>query len=136
MANENTLNAMEQTEEKQERFFRAWKRGVGFIGEQFFGPKIPDTAHTVYDLTPDKACIEAFFHLESGGSRQLLAAMVSFHDPFWAAGLIIDDEDPKSVGGLTYSLDHQEVEILCELLQNFCGWEQAPLRPDRIYGEQ
>lgn len=126
MTNDNSLNVIEQTEEKQERFFRAWKRGVAFVGDQFFGPKIPDTARTVYDLTPNRDCIEAFYHLETGGSRQLLAAMASFYDPFWAAELIGDDDDPKSLGGLIYNLDHQETAILCELIQNFCGWELPP----------
>ncbi|WP_226989237.1 hypothetical protein, partial [Desulfuromonas sp. TF] len=52
----------------------------------------------------------------------VLAAMVSFFDPTWGAELAERIECDKSICGLTYNLDHERIEILCDLLRNYQGW--------------
>ena len=122
MPKDNVLNVLEDSEEKRVRFLAAWKRGVDFIGADLFGPGSPKTARTKEQLVPQRKEIEAVFASESGGEEQFLAAMVSFYDPAWGAELAACIECDKSVCGLTYNLDHERIEILCELLRNYQGW--------------
>ena len=49
--------------------------------------------------------------------------MVSFYDPAWGADLVNRIECDRSFAGLTYNLDRERVDILCELLRNYSGWE-------------
>jgi hypothetical protein len=113
------LNVLEQTEEKEARFFAAWKQGVELVGLPLFGPKTPAKAKSINDLQPQHEFIEDELAKESCGEEQFLTAMVSFYDPAWAEEQI---ECHKSFCGLTYNLDHQQIEILCELLRNYQGW--------------
>jgi hypothetical protein len=125
MTKDNILNALEHSEEKKARFFEAWKRGVGFVGPELFGPKNLRTAREKNDLKPLRQAVDAWFGGASGGEKQLLGAMVSFYDPEWGEELASRTDDEKSLCGLTFNLDHQEMEILCELLRNYTGWEEA-----------
>lgn len=122
MSKTNVLNVMEQTETKHQRFFQAWMRGVELLDPRLFGPKTPQDARRKEDLQPLPDQIEAAFAEESGGDEQFLAAMVSFFDPVWGEELATRIECYKSVCGLTYNLDHQQVEIIAELLRNYEGW--------------
>jgi len=122
MHKDNVLNVMEQSPEKTERFLRAWKRGVAFLGPHLFGPGSPKTARDREALKPIREKVEAEFAKESGGEEQFLAAMVSFYDPAWGEDLAARIDCYKSVCGLTYNFDHERMEILCELLCNFQGW--------------
>ena len=122
MNKDNVLNVMEQSEEKEQRFFMAWKRGVGFLGSHLFGPGNIDEALNKSELQPLHEVINALFEHESGGEEQFLAAMVSFYDPTWGEELADRIICAKSVCGLTYNLDHERTEILCELLRNYQGW--------------
>jgi len=116
------LNVLDQTEEKEARFFAAWKQGVGLVGQHLFGPKTPATAKNKDDLRPQHKLIEVELAKESCGEEQFLTAMVSFYDPAWGEDLVEQIECHKSFCGLTYNLDHEQIEILCELLRNFQGW--------------
>jgi len=122
MSKDNILNVLVDSEEKRTRFLAAWKRGVEFLGEELFGPGKLETAKEKEQLTPLRDPIEAVFNKESGGEEQFLAAMVSFYDPAWGAELAERIDCDKSFCGLTYNLDHECVEILCELLRNYRGW--------------
>lgn len=122
MHKDNVLNVLQQSQEKQRRFFAAWKRGVDFLGGYLFGPGTTVTAHDVDELRPLREPVEAVFARESGGEEQFLAAMVSFYDSGWGEALAARIECDKSVCGLTYNLDHERMEILCELLRNYQGW--------------
>lgn len=122
MPGDNVLNVLEESEEKCRRFLAAWKRGIDFLGVGLFGPGRPDTARTKEQLIPLREPIEAVFANESCGEEQFLAAMVSFYDPAWGAELAERIECDKSVCGLTYNLDHERTEVLCELLRNYQGW--------------
>ncbi|NLC71314.1 MAG: hypothetical protein GX751_08150 [Desulfuromonadaceae bacterium] len=122
MNKDNVLNVVEQSAEKRARFLAAWKQGVEFLGPGLFGPASPKTARSKEELQPLKEEIEAVFNRESGGEEQFLAAMVSFFDPEWGAELAARIECYKSVCGLTFNLDHERIEILCELLRNYEGW--------------
>ncbi len=122
MPKDNVLNVLEQSEEKQGRFLEAWKRGVDFLGPDLFGPGRPETARDKDELRPLREKVEAVFARESGGEEQFLAAMVSFFDPAWGEELAARIPCDKSVCGLTYNLDHERIEILCELLRNYQGW--------------
>lgn len=122
MHKDNVLNVLQQTEKKHARFLEAWKHGVDFLGPQFFGPGNPDTARSKEELKPLKDVIEAFFEEESEGEEQFLAAMVSFYDPAWGEELAGRIDCHKSLSGLTFNLDHECTEIVCELLLNFEGW--------------
>jgi len=123
MNKDNVLNVLRDTEEKKARFLAAWKRGVNFLGPELFGPGHPETARTKEELLPLREPIEAVFALESGGEEQFLAAMVSFYDPAWGADLADRIECDRSFAGLTYNLDRERVDILCELLRNYSGWQ-------------
>ena len=125
MHKDNVLNVLEQSEEKEQRFFLAWKRGVEFLGNHLFGPKTTQTAHKKEDLLPRREAIQAEFDSESCGEEQFLAAMVSFYDPAWGEELAMHIDCDKSLCGLTYNLDHGRVEILCDLLRNYQGWQTA-----------
>ena len=116
------LSVLEQTEEKEQRFFAAWKRGVELLGGHLFGPKNTADAKHKDDLRPRYQLIEAELGKESCGEEQFLTAMVSFYDPAWGEELVELIDCHKSVCGLTYNLDHEHIEILCELLRNFQGW--------------
>ncbi|MEJ2470261.1 MAG: hypothetical protein P8Y91_03230 [Desulfuromonadales bacterium] len=122
MHKDNVLNVLQQSEDKRARFFAAWKRGVAFLGAEFFGPLSLETAKAKEDLTPRKDVIEAFFAEESEGEEQFLAAMVSFYDPAWGEDLAVRIECHKSLSGLTLDLDHECTEIVCQLLLNHEGW--------------
>jgi len=122
MNNDNVLNVLEQTEEKRERFLAAWKRGVEFLGPHLFGPGIPATARDKDELRPLREKVEGELNKESCGEEQFLAAMVSFFDPAWGEELAARIECYKSLCGLTYNLDHERTEVLCELLRNYEGW--------------
>ena len=122
------LSVLEQTEEKEERFFAAWKLGVELLGSQLFGPKIPAEAKTKDDLQPQHQLIEAELAKESCGEEQFLTAMVSFYDPAWGEELVEQIECHKSFCGLTYNLDHEQIEILCELLRSYQGWADPRAR--------
>lgn len=122
MSRDNVLNVLEETEQKRERFLVAWKRGVEFLGVEMFGPGRPETARDKDQLRPLREPIEAAFADESCGEEQFLAAMVSFYDPAWGAELAERIECDKSLCGLTFNLDHERTELLCELLRNFQGW--------------
>lgn len=124
MNTDNTLNVLMQTEEKRHRFFAAWQRGVLLLGPEYFGPRSPAKARHAADLTPKPAMVEEVIPTLSGGEQQLLAAMASFYDPAWGEELATRIGDEKSVCGLTFNLDHEEMTILCELLLNYCGWEE------------
>ncbi len=123
MSKDYVLNVLQESKEKHDRFLAAWKRGVEFLGPELFGPGRPDTARDKKDLRPLRGKIEEVFAKESGGEEQLLSAMVSFYDPAWGADLATHIECDKSVCGLTYNLDHERIEILCELLRNYQGWD-------------
>ena len=123
MPKDYVLNVLLESKEKHDRFLAAWKRGVEFLGPELFGPGRPETARDKNQLRPQKEKIEEIFAKESGGEEQLLSAMVSFFDPSWGAELAERIECDKSVCGLTYNLDHEETEILCELLRNYQGWD-------------
>ena len=125
MHKDNVLNVLEQSEEKEQRFFQAWKRGVDFLGRHLFGPKTTGTAQHKDDLRPLREPIQAAFDNESCGEEQFLAAMVSFYDPAWGEELAMLIDCDKSLCGLTYNLDHGRIEILCELLRNYQGWQTA-----------
>jgi hypothetical protein len=123
MNKDNVLSVLEQSEEKEERFLAAWKRGVDFLGENLFGPGKTKTARRKDDLRPLRNAVEATFGNESCGEEQFLAAMVSFFDPTWGAELAERIECDKSICGLTYNLDHERIGILCDLLRNYQGWD-------------
>jgi hypothetical protein len=118
------LNVLEQTEEKEQRFFAAWKRGVELVGERLFGPKSVAAARTRDDLRPRRDLIAAELAKESCGEEQFLTAMVSFFDPAWGEELVELIDCHKSFCGLIYNLDHEQIEILCELLRNYQGWPE------------
>lgn len=122
MPRDNVLNVLQQTEDGRARFLAAWKRGVFFLGPQLFGPGTIETAVTKEDLCPLKDAVEAVFASESEGEEQFLAAMVSFFDPAWGEELAARIECHKSLCGLTYDLDHECTDIVCELLRNYAGW--------------
>lgn len=119
------LNVLEQTQEKEERFFSAWKRGVKLVGEHLFGPATPATARTREDLRPRRRRIEEEMLRDSCGEEQFLSAMVSFYSPAWGEELVDKIDGYRSFCGLTYNLDHARIEILCELLRNYQGWPDA-----------
>jgi hypothetical protein len=123
MNRDNVLNVLQQSEEKRARFLRAWKHGVDFLGCQFFGPGTPEKARSKDELRPLKDVIDASFEEESEGEEQFLAAMVSFFDPAWGEELASRIECHKSLCGLTFDLDHECTEIVCELLINYEGWQ-------------
>lgn len=87
MHKDNVLNVMEQTEQKHARFLSAWKRGVAYLGPELFGPGALAAAKDKNDLQPLPQAVESVFARESGGVRQLMAAMVSFYDPVWGEEL-------------------------------------------------
>jgi hypothetical protein len=122
MNKDNVLNVLEESEEKRERFLAAWKRGVDFLGAHLFGPGTTATAGDKDELRPLRERVEAVFDEASGGEEQFLAAMVSFYDPAWGEELAARTDCYKSLCGLTYNLDHERTEILCELLRNYQGW--------------
>jgi len=125
MNKDNVLNVLEQSEEKTELFFQAWKAGVAFLGDHLFGPKTTETAREKEDLLPLRGPIQAEFDDESCGEEQFLAAMISFYDPSWGEELSMHIDCDKSFCGLTYNLDHGRIEILCDLLRNYQGWQSA-----------
>jgi hypothetical protein len=122
ISKDNVLSVLEQTEEKEQRFFAAWKLGVVLVGPHLFGPNTLASAKRKEDLRPDagRVCVE--LAKESCGEEQFLTAMVSFYDPAFAEELVERIDCHKSFCGLTYNLDHEQVEILCELLRNYQGW--------------
>lgn len=122
MHKDNVLNVLQQSAEKHSRFFNAWKHGVVFLGPHLFGPGDPETAGRKEDLRPLKDVVDAAFEDESEGEEQFLAAMVSFYDPAWGEELACRIECHKSLCGLTFDLDHECTEIVCELLINYEGW--------------
>ncbi|MDX2479521.1 MAG: hypothetical protein QNK24_04195 [Desulfuromusa sp.] len=118
------LNVLEQTKEKEARFFVAWKRGVELVGGHLFGPKTTATAKIKDDLRPQHKLVEAELAKESCGEEQFLTSMVSFYSPSWGEELVEMIDCHKSFCGLTYNLDHERIEILCDLLRNFQGWPE------------
>jgi hypothetical protein len=122
------LSVLEQTEEKEARFFAAWKQGVELLGKHLFGPKSPTDARNRDDLRPRRQLIEAELAKESCGEEQFLTAMVSFYDPAWGEELVDLIDCHKSFCGLIYNLDHEQIEILCELLRNYQGWPEPEAR--------
>jgi len=122
MHKDNVLNVLQQSDEKRTRFLQAWKHGVEYLGPHFFGPGTIDTALSKDDLRPLKSSVDAAFDKESEGEEQFLAAMVSFYDPAWGEELASRIECHKSLCGLTFDLDHECTEIICELLINYEGW--------------
>ena len=123
MNKDNVLNVLQQSEEKHARFLAAWKQGVEFIGPELFGPGSFTTATDKHELRPLKEPVEQVFSEESCGEEQFLAAMVSFYDPAWGEDLSARIDIHKSLCGLTYNLDHECTEIVCELLRNYTGWD-------------
>jgi hypothetical protein len=124
MSKDNVLNVLQQSEEKHARFLAAWKQGVEFIGPKLFGPGKPATATDKNQLCPQPDEIDKAFTEESCGEEQFLAAMVSFYDPAWGEELAARIDSHKSLCGLTYNLDHECTEIICELLRNYTGWDE------------
>ena len=122
MSKDNVLNVMEQTEQKHAHFLAAWKRGVAYLGPELFGPGALATARVKNDLQPLPQAVESVFAGESGSEEQFMAAMVSFYDPVWGEELAVRIDCLKSICGLTYNLDHECTDILCELLLNYEGW--------------
>ncbi len=122
MHKDNVLNVLQQSDEKRARFLEAWKHGIDFLGSHFFGPASPETAKSKEELKPLVEVVEAAFETESEGEEQFLAAMVSFYDPAWGEELSNRMECHKSLCGLTFDLDHECTEIVCELLINYEGW--------------
>jgi hypothetical protein len=122
MPKDNVLNVLQQSSEKHSRFLKAWIRGVLFLGPDFFGPGTPETATEKEDLEPRRDVVDAAFADESEGEEQFLAAMASFYDPAWGEELANRIECHKSLCGLTFDLDHECTDIVCELLLNYEGW--------------
>jgi len=122
MPGDNVLNVLEESEEKTQRFLAAWKRGVELLGVDLFGPGRPESTRVKEQLQPLHEPVEAAFADESCGEEQFLAAMVSFYDPSWGAELADRIDCDKSICGLTFNLDHERTELLCELLRNYQGW--------------
>jgi hypothetical protein len=122
MHKDNVLNVLQQSDEKRARFLEAWKHGVDYLGTHLFGPGSPETAMNKDELRPLSAAVDAEFEQESEGEEQFLAAMVSFYDPAWGEELAGRIECHKSISGLTFDLDHECTEIVCELLINCEGW--------------
>ena len=122
MNKDNVLNVNQQSPQKHARCLAAWKQGVTYLGAELFGPGTPETARDKDQLRPLPDAVEVVFSRESLGEEQFLAAMVSFFDPAWGEELTGRIDDYKCVAGLTYNLDHECIEILCELLRNYEGW--------------
>ncbi len=125
MNRDNVLNVLRQSEEKHDRFLAAWKKGVERIGPELFGPGSPGSATDKHELSPLKTAVEKALEDESCGEEQFLAAMVSFYDPAWSEELTDRIVVHKSLSGLTFNLDHECIEIVCELLRNFTGWDES-----------
>lgn len=124
MSKDNVLNVLQESEEKRDRFLAAWKQGVEFLGPEMFGPGSPEKATNKSELLPLKEEVERAFTEESCGEEQFLAAMVSFYDPAWGEELANRIDSHKSLSGLTFNLDHECTEIVCELLRNYSGWDE------------
>ena len=124
MSKDNVLNVLQESEEKHKRFLAAWKQGVEFIGPELFGPGTPESAKDKQELRPLQEAVERAFTEESCGEEQFLAAMVSFFDPAWGEELANRIDSHKSLSGLTFNLDHECTEIVCELLRNYSGWDE------------
>ena len=124
MSKDNVLNVLQESDEKRDRFLAAWKKGVAFIGPELFGPGTHDNAKDKKELTPLQDQVEKAFNEESCGEEQFLAAMVSFYDPAWGEELANRIDSHKSLSGLTFNLDHECTEIVCELLRNYSGWDE------------
>ena len=124
MSKDNVLNVLQESDEKRDRFLCAWKQGVEFLGPKLFGPGSLSSATNKDQLRPLAEEVERAFTEESCGEEQFLAAMVSFFDPAWGEELVARIDIHKSLCGLTYNLDHECTEIVCELLRNYSGWEE------------
>ncbi len=124
MSKDNVLNVLQESAEKHKRFLTAWKQGVEFIGPELFGPGSLESAKDKKELQPLHEEVEQAFTEESCGEEQFLAAMVSFFDPVWGEELAERIDSHKSLSGLTFNLDHECTEIVCELLRNYSGWDE------------
>ena len=124
MSKDNVLNVLQESEEKRGRFLKAWKQGVEYIGPELFGPGTTEDARDKNELRPLHNKVERAFAEESCGEEQFLAAMVSFYDPAWGEELANRIDSHKSLCGLTFNLDHECTEIVCELLRNYSGWDE------------
>ncbi len=124
MSKDNVLNVLQESEEKHQRFLTAWKQGIEFIGPELFGPGSLENAKDKKELRPLHEKVEKAFTEESCGEEQFLAAMVSFFDPVWVEELAERIDSHISLSGLTFNLDHECTEIVCELLRNYSGWDE------------
>ena len=127
MSNERPIHFLEETPEKKERFLAAWKRGIGRLGTDLFGPAVPEDARDKDDLKPLREVVDVRFPSLNRGEQQLLGAMVSFFDPDWGEELAGRTEDEKCLCGLTFNLDQDAMEIVCALLSNYTGWEKLDM---------
>ncbi len=124
MNKERPIHSLEETDEKRAAFFAAWKRGVERLGPELFGPGSLEKARAKTELEPRRESIDTAFDHLSRGQQQLLGAMVSFFDPDWGEELAARTEDEKCLCALTFNLDKDEMEIVCDLLRNYTGWDK------------
>lgn len=114
----------------RDEFLTAWKQGVKIAGPELFSvergyPAIGcvDDATTKWQLVPAWEAVEQYVlrGKASTWTRAFLAAMCSFYNSEWGAGML-KRLKVGSIGELAQGLDGERRSVLAALLVSYRGW--------------
>ncbi|MEW6647164.1 MAG: hypothetical protein AB1450_08205 [Pseudomonadota bacterium] len=114
----------------RDEFLAAWKAGVKIAGDDLFRVErgyarisCIDEATTKWQLVPARDEVEAYVlkGKASRWTRAFVAAMCSFYNSEWAAGML-KRLKVGSIGELAQGLDGERRTVLAALLVSYRGW--------------
>ena len=110
-------------QEREERFLRAWKRGVRLAGERCFDITSASIEGAIDkdQLRPSWDYVEAYLTDRSKGEAAFLAALCSFFNSHWGQALLERAGYPN-LCDLAEKLDAERAGVIAELFLSYQGW--------------
>jgi hypothetical protein len=117
---------LQLSDNAEERFLAAWKRGIKLAGRDLFHIKAVDlaSADSKEKLPPNWEAVEAYIRGAcSDAERLFLMEMCSFYNNEWMEEQKAAIELPRSsFCRAAYSLDEERGNVLADLLTAYRGW--------------
>lgn len=110
--------------ENEHDFLAAWKAAINVTGKLLYNVRSPsvEAATDKNDLRPDFDAIEQFIRT-TPGDHQFLIAVVQFFSYKGIEDICTELEIPMpNLTDLAWSLNADQKQILCRLINYYCGW--------------
>jgi len=123
---------IEETRLRQQKapiyFLAAWKKAVALAGEHLFthhqnysAPSSIDQAADKWQLIPNYEVIKKYLETSSTGEALFIAVLYSFYNGDDGAEMY-QDLGYRGLGDIAYRLEHEQLQIVTELMHYHTGW--------------